>query len=126
MEEGDNLKLVILDERVFNNYFMKMVHFADNMINLTIPSNVDVKITQCKDVEKYLNSNKIIDSLASVGTYDVIRANDPAYESIQQRIDINTTIKIPSEGEMYIFLTSANQRYPIISSKSMLNIEYIS
>ena len=77
------------------------------------------------DVEKYLNSNKIIDSLASVGTYGVIRPNDPAYESIQQSININSTITIPDNSSMFVFLTSSNQRYPVISSEATLNVEYI-
>lgn len=114
-----------IDESAFNKYFMKSKHFAENMINLTIPKNVDVKITQNMDVEKYLNSNKIIDSLASVGTYGVIRPNDPAYDSIQQSININSTVTIPDNSSMYVFLTSSNQRYPIISSEATLNVEYI-
>ena len=120
---GDDIKNI--DESVLNTYFLKNNHFAENMINLTIPTNVDVKITQNMDVEKYLNSNEIIDSLASVGSYGVIRPNEPAYDSIQQSITINSTINIPDNSSMFVFLTSPNQRYPIISSEATLNVEYI-
>ena len=126
IDAGTDIKeLSTNNETIFNTYFLKTKHFAENMMNLSIPKDVDVKITQNKDVEKYLNSNKMINSLASIGTYGVIRPNDPAYDSIQQRININSTVNIPDNGTLYVFLTSSNQRYPIVSSESVLNVEYI-
>ena len=115
-----------IDKDVMSTYFMKTQHYAERMMNLSIPTNIEVKITQNEDVEKLVNdTDRFNDNASSLGTFNVVRPNDPAYNNIQQTIDVNATISLPNDSNMYVFLTSPNQRYPIINSESMLNIEYI-
>lgn len=124
VDKGIDIRTI--DENIMMNRFMKNKHVAERLINLTIPTNIDVKITQNEDIEKTLNeTNRFNDNSKSLGTYNIIRPNDPVYNNIQQTIPINTTINLPTNGNIYVYLTSPNQRYPIINSESMLNIEYI-
>ena len=112
--------------KIFRKYFYKTTHMADQMLNLSIPKTIEVKITQNKDVEEYLNSNKIVDSIANIGVYEVVRDNQPSINAIQQQMVINQTIDIPPNDELYVFLTNGDHIYSLMDTAATLNIEYIS
>ena len=122
----NNTDIRTIPQTIRDKYFNKKTHQADRMPNLSIPTSIEIKTTQNKDIEKYLNNSKQTDNTSgSVGTYNVIRPNDPAYVNIQQSININDTIRVPENSTMYIYLTSPNQKYPIINSSAVINVEYI-
>ena len=111
---------------IFNTFFYKKSHVADWLPNLSIPKTIEVKITQNKDVEEYLNSNEIVDSIANIGTYEVVRENEPMINAIQQQMNINQTIELPPNDELYVFLTNGNHIYSLMDTAATLNVEYIS
>ena len=110
---------------LFNTYFNKATHYAQRLMNLSIPKTIEVKMTQNKDIEEYLNSNEITDSIANIGQYQVVRDNQTTIASIQQQLTINNTIEIPDERTIYIFLTNGNQIYSLMDTVATLNVEYI-
>lgn len=115
-----------IDDSIMSTYFLKSSHFAERMMNLSVPTRIEVRITQNEDVEKVVNETDLMSTNSvSLGAYPVVRANDPAYANIQQSFDINKTITIPNNGAIYVYLTSPNQRYPIINSECTLSVEYI-
>lgn len=115
-----------LDNTTLNNYFNKKIHYGERMAELSIPTNIDIHVTQNEDVEKIVNDvDRFVNGAGLIGSYNIIRPNEPVYNNIQQSIPIDTTITLPDRGAMYVYLSSPNQRYPIINSISMLNVEYI-
>jgi len=110
---------------LFNTYFNKTTHYAQRLMNLSIPKTIEVKLTQNKDIEEYLNSNEIVDSIANIGQYQVVRDNQTTIASIQQQLVINSTIEIPDEKTIYVFLTNGNQIYSLMDTVATLNVEYI-
>ena len=114
-----------MNQMLFNTYFNKTIHYGQQLMLLTIPKTLEVKMTQNKDIEQYLNSNEIVDSIANIGQYQVVRENEPAVHSIQQQLTINTTLELPDNSPVYVFLTNGNQIYSLMDTVATLNIEYI-
>lgn len=110
---------------LFNTYFNKTTHYAERLMDLSVPKTIEVKITQNKDIEEYLNSNEIEDSIANLGQYKVVRENEPTIQSIQQELELNTTIQIPDDNPVYVYLTNGNQIYSLMDTVATLNVEYI-
>ena len=110
---------------IFNTYFNKTVHYAQQLMLLTIPKTIEVKMTQNKDIEEFLNSNKVVDSVANIGQYQVVRENEPSIHAIQQQLVINSTLELPDNSPVYVFLTNGNQIYSLMDTVATLNIEYI-
>ena len=113
-----------------DKYIMKRIHYAENGVNLSIPRSIDVDITQNEDVEKVLNMNPTRINNGCIGSYDVIRLHEPVYGGLQQRIDINKTIKLPNNmdaesNDMYVYLTAKDVRYPLMPSICTLRVEYM-
>lgn len=115
----------IQDKTLFNTYFDKTNHVAQRLLNLSIPKTIEVKISQNRDVEEYLNSNEITDSIANLGQYQVVRDNEATIASIQQQLNINTTIQIPDNNPIYVYLTNGNQIYSLMDTVATLNVEFI-
>lgn len=131
LPEGYNIKNLLTTgdpstTNIFNTFFYKKSHVADWLPNLSIPKTIEIKITQNKDVEEFLNSNEIVDSIANIGTYEVVRENEPMINAIQQQMNINQTIELPPNDELYVFLTNGNHIYSLMDTAATLNIEYIS
>ena len=110
---------------LYHMYFEKTIHYGQQLMLLTIPKTIEVKMTQNKDIEEYLNSNEITDSIANIGQYQVVRENEPSIHAIQQQLTINTTLELPDNSPVYIFLTNGNQIYSLMDTVATLNIEYI-
>ena len=121
----DNETLTNQDYNLFNTYFCKTFHYAPRLANLSIPKTIEIKLTQNKDIEEYLNSNEIVDSIASIGQYKVVRDNEATIASIQQSLEINSTIEIPDSNPIYVYLTNGNEVYSIMDTVATLNVEYI-
>ena len=113
------------DNVLLNTYFNKTVHYATQLMMLSIPKTIEVKMTQNKDVEQYLNSNEITDSIANIGQYQVVRDNSATISAIQQQLTINSTVEIPDNKPIYVFLTNGNQIYSLMDTVATLNIECI-
>lgn len=126
-KEYDIFKFLSSDENtvLFNTYFNKTVHYATQLMMLSIPKTIEVKMTQNKDVEQYLNSNEITDSIANIGQYQVVRDNSATISAIQQQLIINSTVEIPDDKPIYVFLTNGNQIYSLMDTVATLNIECI-
>lgn len=126
-KEYDIFKFLSSDENsvLFNTYFNKTVHYATQLMMLSIPKTIEVKMTQNKDVEQYLNSNEITGSIANIGQYQVVRDNSATISAIQQQLTINTTVEIPDDKPIYVFLTNGNQIYSLMDTVATLNIECI-
>ena len=114
-----------IDITSFNTYFNKTIHYGSRLMRLSIPKTIEVKMTQNKDIEEYLNSNEIVDSIANIGQYQVVRDNQTTVGSIQQELVINATIEIPEDKPLYVFLTNGNQIYSLMDTVASLNVEYI-
>jgi hypothetical protein len=130
IKQGENVLESIRDEEVLNEYVMKRTHYAENGINLTIPKTIDVNITQNEDVEKCLNANPVRINNGSIGSYDVVRSHEPVYGGLQQRIEINKTIKLPNNmdaesNDMYVYLSAKDVRYPLMPNVCTLRVEYM-
>ena len=125
--EYNIIKLLATTENttLFNTYFNKSTHYAQRLMNLSIPKTIEVKMTQNNDIEEFLNSNEIVDSIANIGQYQVVRDNQTTIAAIQQQLVINSTIEIPDEKPIYVFLTNGNQIYSLMDTVATLNVEYI-
>jgi hypothetical protein len=98
---------------------------SDKQANLSIPSSLQMKITQSNDVEKILNSGSNYSTNAiPLGEYPIETRVDPMYVNIAQTININQNIDLPENGNMYLFITAPNQRYPLINSDASIVVEY--
>ena len=120
---NDNIMNYISNDAIYN-YFIKQTHYANNMINLNIPTDIDVRITQNSDIEQIINVESLTNPINTIAKYNIIGTNDTIYDSIRRSIDINNTINIPDSG-IYVYLTSANQRYPIVKSDATLHVVYL-
>lgn len=120
---NDNIMNYISNDAIYN-YFIKQTHYANNTINLSIPMDIDVRITQNSDIEQIINVESLTNPINIIAKYNTIGTNNSVYNSSQQYIDINNTINIPDSG-IYVYLTSANQRYPIIKSDATLHVVYL-
>lgn len=130
LNEGDDVLSVIEDEKVLEEYIMKDTHYAENGVSLTVPTSIDVNITQNEDVEKCLNANPVRIGLNSIGSYDIIRTHEPVYGGLQQKINIDKTITLPSNmdaesNDMYVYLSARDVRYPLMPSVCNLRVEYM-
>lgn len=123
--KGENIKDV-LNETVIETYFLKKRHYSDNDVNLSVPKTIDVKLTQNNDVELHLNTNKMMSSITNIGTFTVSENNDYQIRPARNSIKIDSTVTIPDNGAMYVYLTGSDQRYPLINIDATLNVEYIS
>jgi hypothetical protein len=127
---GTDVLKEITDKEVMSEYVMKKVHYAENVVNLSVPSTIDINITQNEDVEKLLNSNPIRISSGVVGRYDVVRSHEPVYGGLQQRININKTITLPrnvdaESNDLFVYLSSKDVRYPLMPGSCTLRVEYM-
>ena len=123
--KGENIK-DILNETVIETYFLKKKHYSDNDINLSIPKSIDVKLTQNNDVELHLNTNKMMSSITNIGSFTISDNNGYQNRPARNSIKIDSTVTIPDNGAMYVYLTGSDQRYPLINTDATLNVEYIS
>ena len=119
--------LLKLDSKLLGEFFYKSGFYADKGVNFTIPTSIQVKITQSNDVEKILNSSdKHSTNSLPLGEYPLItRDGQPTYNNIPQTININETITLAENNSTYLFLTSPNQRYPLVPCDCMLTFEYV-
>ena len=123
----DIIKLLdtVHDRSLFDTYFNKTSHYAQRLCDLSIPKTIEIKITQNRDIEEYLNSNEIVDSIANIGEYEVIRDNEPTVASIQQELKINSTIELSNDNSIYVYLTNGSDIYSLMDTVATLNVEYI-
>lgn len=110
----------------FLSFWLKRNFYSERLCNLAIPTSIQLKVTQSNDVENVLNSTETYATNAlSLGEYPINTTRDPPRADIAQTLNVNTTIDIPDNGSLYLYLTSPNQRYPIINSEAIATIEYI-
>lgn len=115
-----------LDTTLIDKFFNKSIFASQRLANLSIPTCIQVKLTQSNDVEKLLNSaDNYSTNALPIGEFPINTRTELPYANIAQCIDINYSFDLPKKGSMYLYLTSPNQRYPIINNDSMLTVEFI-
>ena len=115
-----------LDTAHIDKFFNKSIFASQRLANLSIPTCIQVKLTQSNDVEKLLNSaDNFSTNALPIGEFPINTRTELPYTNIAQCIDINYSFNLPEKGSMYLYLTSPNQRYPIINNDSMLIVEFI-
>lgn len=119
---AEQVNVLELSEHILTTYFYKLRHHSERMPNINIPKVIEVKVTQSKDVEKIINSveNKI--SSSSSIAYHTTKSD---LVGSRETIEINKTLELPDDREMYLYLTSPLQKYAVVNSESTLMIEYL-
>jgi hypothetical protein len=106
-------------------FFNKFNFCSDKQACLSIPSSLQVKITQSDDVEKILNStDKHTSNSIALGEYEINTRSTPPYANIPQSFNVNANIELPIDGNIYVYITSPNQRYPLVNGDVSMLIEY--
>lgn len=119
LRDGTNIKE--LDENILN-YFVNKEHYADNMSNIMVPMNVYVCLSQDDDIEQKINNGNVDYDVLS--RFSLINNNSPCYLGMRYRFDINRTIEIPNNSNIYVYIISPTQPYMIMDNNSTLNVEY--
>lgn len=101
--------------------FITNTHFGRYHINLTIPKELHLNITQNDDVERIVNNMYEISSFIN---YSLIYTNQPVYLGINQIIEINKSVSFSNNKVLYLYITSDTHTYPISNMLSYIDVEY--
>lgn len=121
---GQDLRFI--DETVLNNNFYTNLHYGSIAPNVATAKSLTFHVSYNQDIEKVINFLKKDNKAKknSIYNYDLLRPNEGILVNIPQRIELNQSIKFANEGDLYLYITSNEYNYPMVTGDYEISVEY--
>lgn len=121
---GQDLRFI--DETVLNNNFYTNLHYGSVAPNVVTAKSLSFHVSYNQDIEKVINFLKKDNKTKKTGiyNYDLLRPNEGILVNIPQRVELNQSIKFANEGDLYLYITSNEYNYPMITGDYEISVEY--
>ena len=125
VDKGQDIRNI--NENIMNESFYNQHHYGSKYPSLRAPRLLQFRITSNEDVEKIINcldTNSDVLHNSSIFTYNIIKTDTPIYQGISQVIEINKSIHLTTDKDMFVYITSHSLKYPIIPGEISIDVEY--